>query len=90
MRKPIVAGIVFCAIVLLFVASRSQADDQSTSLSIGEAEHLFVSKVKPLFIRKCGGCHGDEAEEIKGEYDMRDRTSLTNAGCIALHRASCR
>ena len=44
------------------------------------AELLFVTKVQPLLVEKCGGCHGVQAKEIKGEFDMRSLAGLTKGG----------
>jgi mono/diheme cytochrome c family protein len=44
------------------------------------AERLFVSKVQPLLVDKCGGCHGDEAKKIKGDFDMRTLEGLLRGG----------
>ncbi len=45
-----------------------------------EGERLFALKVKPLFAEKCMACHGDEPEEIKGDFDMRTRESILKGG----------
>lgn len=45
-----------------------------------QAERDFVLKIHPLFVQKCGGCHGTAAKEIKGEFDMRSRASLLKGG----------
>jgi hypothetical protein len=37
-------------------------------------------KIEPLFALKCGGCHGADAKEIKGKYDMRSRKTLLAGG----------
>lgn len=49
-------------------------------VSQAEAEILFVKKIKPLLEFKCGGCHGDAGEKIKGNYDMRSRSGLLRGG----------
>jgi len=43
-------------------------------------ERLFLRTVEPLFIQKCGGCHGISAKELKGGYDMRSRAALLQGG----------
>jgi mono/diheme cytochrome c family protein len=45
-----------------------------------EAELHFVQKVRPLFIEKCLGCHGEDEKKIKGSFDMRTRASFLRGG----------
>ena len=45
-----------------------------------EAERLFVEQVRPLLASKCLACHGDDAEKIKGDLDMRSRAGLLRGG----------
>lgn len=69
-----------CAILLalLAVAAGCQAEDSQPAVTL--AERLFVAKIEPLFAQKCGGCHGKDAKQLKGEYDMRSRKSLLAGG----------
>jgi len=45
-----------------------------------DAEQLFVRRIQPLFAEKCLGCHGDEAQKIKADYDMRSLASALKGG----------
>jgi mono/diheme cytochrome c family protein len=45
-----------------------------------EAERLFTLKVGPMFAQKCNGCHGDDAEKIKGGLNMLTREDLLAGG----------
>ncbi len=45
-----------------------------------QAERLFVTKVLPLLKSKCFACHGDDAKQLKGEFDMRTRKGLLAGG----------
>lgn len=45
-----------------------------------DAERLFTLKVQPLLAEKCFGCHGDDPEKIKGDYDMLTREKLLAGG----------
>ncbi len=47
---------------------------------ISKADRLFVLKVQPLLSEKCNGCHGDDLEKIKGDYDMLTREKLLAGG----------
>jgi mono/diheme cytochrome c family protein len=44
------------------------------------AERLFTLKVLPLLKTKCFGCHGDDANDIKGAFDVRSRDALLKGG----------
>ena len=44
------------------------------------AERLFTLKVLPLLKDKCLGCHGGDANDIKGEFSVLDRKSLLHGG----------
>lgn len=45
-----------------------------------DAEQLFVRRIQPLFAEKCLGCHGDEAQKIKADYDMRSLATALKGG----------
>ena len=47
---------------------------------VTDGEKLFAIKIKPLFAEKCNACHGNDEEELKGGFDMRDRESLLRGG----------
>ena len=53
------------------------AEAQSESLS---PDQLAVLRVQPLLKERCYGCHGNEPEKIKGEYDMRTVEGLFAGG----------
>ena len=66
-----------------FVSSataQDPAESTTADTDLAKAERHFVSIVQPLLTRKCGGCHGEAAKEIKGEYDMRTRAGLLRGG----------
>jgi len=69
--------------ILLMVASGLSAAcfaAEQSAKPVSESERLFADQVEPLFARKCGGCHGTTAKEIKGEFDMRSRAGLLAGG----------
>ncbi len=45
-----------------------------------EADKLFTLKVQPLLFEKCNGCHGDDADKVKGGLDMLTREKLLAGG----------
>jgi hypothetical protein len=64
---------------LLMIVGLCAADEDRNSPFVA-AELSFVSRIEPLFAQKCGGCHGRDAKEIKGEFDMRSRKTLLSGG----------
>ncbi|MGY8768505.1 MAG: PSD1 and planctomycete cytochrome C domain-containing protein [Pirellulales bacterium] len=45
-----------------------------------QADKLFTLKVLPVLKSKCFGCHGNDADDIKGDYDVRSREMLLKGG----------
>lgn len=44
------------------------------------AERLFALKVQPILTDKCLGCHGGDADDIKGELSVLTREALLRGG----------
>ncbi len=72
--RTYIFGCFFLLLILLGI-HHSVARAEPTPI-----DRLFVQKIEPLFIEKCGGCHGDSDQEIKGELDMRSLTGLLKGG----------
>jgi len=62
------------AIALTCLASPIRAEDNPS------AKRLFTLRVLPLLKEKCLGCHGEKADDIKGEFDVRSREALLKGG----------
>ena len=77
-RRAVIGGAV--AALLLFACLARTGADESGPSTQREAERLFALKVLPLLRTKCFGCHGDDADNIKGEFDMRTRVGLLKGG----------
>lgn len=58
----------------------SSCSYQSNGADAAYGEALFVHEIQPLLQRKCLTCHGDDASDISGELDLRDRRSLLKGG----------
>ncbi|MEM9015493.1 MAG: DUF1549 domain-containing protein, partial [Verrucomicrobiota bacterium] len=43
-------------------------------------DELFTLKVQPILSEKCLGCHGEEPEKLKGEFDVRSREAFLLGG----------
>ena len=61
----------FCLCVLGLTAKATGRD---------KAERLFTLKVLPLLKAKCFGCHGNDAKEIRGEFNVKSRAGLLKGG----------
>ncbi|MEI9898510.1 MAG: c-type cytochrome domain-containing protein [Chthoniobacter sp.] len=44
------------------------------------AELLYVRRIAPLFAEKCLSCHGNDAQKIKGGFDMRSLAAVMKGG----------
>ncbi len=77
----IVAG----AAAVFGILSASSAEVTSNesaqkTLPSEQAEQLFVLKVLPLFKQKCFGCHGNDPDDLKGDFDLRSRDAMLRGG----------
>ncbi len=75
---------MLCAVTGLTSQANAQetstADSWAKEHSAADADRLFTLKVLPLLTEKCFGCHGNDADDIKGEYLMLNRTALLRGG----------
>jgi mono/diheme cytochrome c family protein len=62
------------------VVALAESNDRKPAAAELEAEQLFVHKVWPLFSEKCLACHGGDAKEIQGKFDLRTRAGLLRGG----------
>lgn len=65
------------AISLLILMSASHLSAGETTEA---AEEHFTLKVLPLLQTKCFGCHGNDPQDIRGEYTMLSRAGLLAGG----------
>jgi len=66
-------ALVIALILSLIVSSSALFADE-------KSEREFTLKVLPLLKDKCFGCHGNDAEDIKGDYNMLTRELLLKGG----------
>ena len=45
-----------------------------------DVDRDFTLKVLPLLKDKCFGCHGNDSEDLRGDFDMRSREALLQGG----------
>jgi len=63
------------------VLTQTHADEATTKkLDRAAAERLFTLHVMPLLKEKCLSCHGDDPEDVRGQFDMRTREGLLAGG----------
>ena len=60
----------FCTLLLVGFAAAQEPT----------AEELFALKIQPLLRAKCLGCHGNDAADLKGDFDVRSRDGLLQGG----------
>ncbi len=68
-----------CFILLSLLAAVAQpgwADDELTS---GQAK-FFESKIRPVLVRECYGCHSNQVGQIKGGLWLDDRDGMRTGG----------
>ncbi len=63
--------VLICCACLPPMTQANAKDDPAT---------LFAARVLPLFKDKCLGCHGNDAEKIKADYDMRTHAGTFKGG----------
>ena len=56
---------------------RDSHSNGSTNL---DAEKLFTFQVYPMLESRCFGCHGDDPNELEGEFDMRTKKGMLAGG----------
>jgi mono/diheme cytochrome c family protein len=66
--------------ILLVLAAVINASVVAHAAEPSKGEKLYALKVKLLFAEKCIACHGDDPDEIAGEFDMRSREAMLKGG----------
>jgi len=72
-----VAVLIFCSILVFNFLSDS---DEIVIDENVDPEALFVHEVLPILKEKCFACHGDDSEEIEGEFDIRTLEGMLAGG----------
>lgn len=68
---------------LFALTSQCVAQDRGHAvekLPTAAAERLFTLRVLPLLKTKCFGCHGQDPDDIRGDYDMMTREAMIRGG----------
>ena len=61
-------------------ASAQDTGQVVTSNDSADADRLFTLKVLPLLKVKCFGCHGSDADDIRGDYNLMTRHAMLAGG----------
>ena len=65
----------------LLILGASCAPSVGPNVSNEDAQaKLFTLKVLPLLKSKCFGCHGNDPDNLQGDYDLRTRQSALKGG----------
>lgn len=79
--SPRIAIAAVIAVVLLFIGvdQRSSAEETAGG-EFSEGEKLFALHVRNVFREKCIACHGQDADDLAGGFDMRSRHAMIAGG----------
>jgi mono/diheme cytochrome c family protein len=58
----------------------ADAADDNDAAPFSRAEEVFANRVLPIFREKCFACHGDDLNEMRGEFNMLTREGLLKGG----------
>ncbi len=76
-RDVRVLALTLVTLLMACVGSTPATADEAADEA---AERLFTLKVLPLLKDKCLGCHGGDADDIKGEFSVLQREALLRGG----------
>jgi mono/diheme cytochrome c family protein len=74
-------GALNLALVLTTVTfAAPPADEAGKADTPSRVEEVFANRVLPIFREKCFACHGDDADDVRGEFNMLTREGLLRGG----------
>lgn len=79
-KRRLQAILVFAIATMALCASIARATETVPTLDESAADRLFTLQVLPVFKEKCFGCHGADADDIRGSYSMLTRESMLRGG----------
>jgi hypothetical protein len=65
---------------LLFTVLTALTNKGIAQSSPSSADDPSFVEVRTIFVAKCMACHGNDAKELKGEYDLRTRAAAIKGG----------
>ena len=72
--------VAIAPIWVLSVVSASPGRDANEGLDRAAAERLFTLRVLPLLKTKCFGCHGNDPNDIRGDFNLLTREGMLKGG----------
>ncbi len=66
--------------ILSIIVVFTKCSTNSTSVDPLYAKQLFVHEIYPVLERKCLSCHGHDSDNIEGDFQLVDRSSLLQGG----------
>src|SRR3954471_18856989 len=77
LSTPYLAGaLTRCVLTTVFLAAPLFAEEPGSPPS----EPGSFAEVRAIFAAKCLACHGNDAKELKGDYDLRTREAAIKGG----------
>src|SRR4051794_32611820 len=75
-------GRALLALVLLGTATTARAEDKPAPPAKPTAEGIefFEKKVRPVLVKHCYSCHGEDAKKRKGELRLDSRDGVLRGG----------
>lgn len=73
-------ALTFVGMMFPLLQTIGRADDAEQVLSLADTNRLFTLKVLPLLKKKCFPCHGDDENDIRGDYNLRTRSGMLAGG----------
>ena len=67
-------------VALTIAAAAAEAQEKKAAPRFSKEDRLFTLKVQPLLAEKCNGCHGNDPEDIDGDYNLMTRKGLLAGG----------
>ncbi len=77
--QKIVLVLLFPLLAATCLQGQENVQDK-TAAGNTAAEEIFAQRVLPIFKQKCFTCHGEEADDIRGELNMLSREGLLTGG----------
>lgn len=80
-----ISAVSSLTVVLVAFANEPQAAQETSprdpvAKDLTRSEELFQRKVRPLLKSKCLACHGDDAKDLKGAFDLRTLSAALKGG----------
>src|SRR5881392_3294146 len=67
-------------LTLVLLAPAARADDKPPAKPSPEGVEFFEKKVRPVLVKNCYSCHGEDAKKRKGELRLDTRAAVLRGG----------